>query len=259
MTLTRPTVLPPASTVGGGILDQAAGLPDGWERGLGFATQACLAAGEHIFCPGSPVAKTFQGTDLAEFFAYGIEASVVCTTLGGARANAEREARAFQALTAKAELSVGFVLATGETQAGVDTLNPSLADASSGGTAASAVAALALIEDLIAVNLGSFLAWVHVAPSTLTELVSATAVYLDSLGSWRTPTGHLVVASPGYAETIPSEIVATTEVFASLGAIELMTTVDREDNRYLAVHEAAALAVFDPCFNVTVAIEATSP
>jgi hypothetical protein len=155
------------------------------------------------------------------------------------------------------EFSVGFVLATGTTQALVDTGNPDLADATSVGSGADAVAALALIEDAIATNLMGHLAWVHVTPATLVELVSATAVYRD-MGSWRTPTGHLVVASPGYAGNIDDLIVATTEVFASRGEIELMSTVDRSDNRHLAVHEAAALAVMDPCFNVSVGI-GTSP
>jgi hypothetical protein len=78
------------------------------------------------------------------------------------------------------------------------------------------------------------------------------------MGSWRTPTGHLVVASPGYAGNVDGLIVATTEVFASRGEIESMSTVDRSDNRYQMVGEAPALAVFDPCFNVSVAVE-TSP
>jgi len=257
MTLTRGVNLPPATAVGGGILDQARELPAGWERGLGFATEACLAAGEHVFCPTSPTEKQFQGTDLAEFSPFGIEVSVVCTTLGGERANAEREDKARAALSVVDEFSVGFVLATGTTQALVDTGNPDLADATSVGSGADAVAALALIEDAIATNLMGHLAWVHVTPATLVELVSATAVYRD-MGSWRTPTGHLVVASPGYAGNIDDLIVATTEVFASRGEIELMSTVDRSDNRHLAVHEAAALAVMDPCFNVSVGI-GTSP
>lgn len=258
MTLTRGVTLPPASTVGGGILDQARDLPAGWERGLGFATEACLAAGEHVFCPESPSDKEFQTTMLSEWFAYGIEVSVVCTTLGGERATREREARAFQALAAKDELSVGYVLATGETQAGVDTLNPALVDATSIGTADTAAAALAIIEDSIGANLGSFLAWVHVTPATLVELVDAGVLYRE-LGTWRTPTGHVVVASPGYVGNIDDEIVATTEVFASRGDIDLVRTVDRSDNRHMAVHEAPALAVFDPCFNVSVTIEGTSP
>lgn len=258
MTLTRGVVLPPATAVGGGILAQARPLPDGWERGLDFATEACLTAGEHVFCPTSPTEKTFQGTDLAQFFAYGIEVSVVCTTLGGERARAEREARAFQALQVIEEFSVGHVLATGTTQAGVDTSNPALADATSLGTAADDVAALALIEDSLATNLRGHLGWIHVTPATLTRLVSATAVYLDDMGVWRSPTGHVVVASPGYVGNIDDEIVATTEVFASVGDIDLVETVDRADNRHLAVHEAPGLAVFDPCFNVSVGVS-TSP
>lgn len=257
MTLTRGIVLPSISSVGGGILDLARPLPDGWTRGVEFATEACLAAGEHVFCPTSPVEKEFQGSVLADFHAFGIEVSVVCTTLGGARATAERESRAAAALSVVDEFSVGYVLATGETQAGVDTTNPSLADATSGGSAATAAGALAILEDSIASNLRGHLAWVHVTPATLVALVATQAVYRD-LDGWRTPAGHVVVASPGYVGNIDDEIVATTEVFASRSPAELVDTVDRADNRYLAVHEAAALAVFDPCYNVTVGV-GTSP
>ncbi len=259
MTLTRGINLPPATAVGGGILDQAQALADGWTRGVEFATEACLAAGEHVFCPTSPVEKEFQGTVLSDFHPFMVEVSVVCTTLSGARANAERESRAAAALSVVDEFSVGHVLATGETQAGVDTTNPSLADAvaTSPATAATAAEGLAVIEDSIASNLRGHLAWVHVTPATLVELVAAQAVYRDFDG-WRTPTGHLVVASPGYVGNIDGEIVATTEVFASRSDAELVDTVDRSDNRYLAVHEAAALAVFDPCFAVSVGIT-TSP
>lgn len=257
MTLTRGVDLPPAAVAGGGILDQARPLPDGWTRGLEFATAACLAAGEHVFCHDSPTEKEFGTTTLASFDPFGIELSVVCSTLGGARANAEREAKADQMLRGKEEGSVGQVLATGLTTAGLDTGNPSLADATSGGTAASAAAAMALIEDAIGSALMGLMAWVHVTPATLTDLVAADVVYRD-MGSWRTPTGHLVVASPGYIGNIDGEIVATNEVFAGVSDIVLMNTVDRTDNRHLAVHEAAALALFDDCFNVSVAIE-TSP
>ena len=45
MTLLRGIALPPASSVGGGILAQATGLPGDWQTGVEFATEACLAAG----------------------------------------------------------------------------------------------------------------------------------------------------------------------------------------------------------------------
>lgn len=259
MTLTRPITLPPASPVGGGILDQADPLGPGWERGVSFATEACLAAGEHVFCHDSPTEKEFQGTLLSEWDAYGIEVSVQCSTLGGERAQAEREARAFQALEAIDEFSVGYVLATGETQAGLDTGNPALADATNVGSAATAVEALALIENALASNLRGMLGWVHVTPARLTELVDAGVLYRTDGPRWRTATGHIVVASPGYVGNIDDEIVATTQVYADRGDIELIRTYDRSDNRHMAVHEAAALAVFDPCFNVSVTITGTSP
>jgi len=259
VTLTRGVILPSSTAVGGGILAQARPLPDGWETGIDFATEACLIAGEHLFCPTSPADKEFQTTELAEFKAFGIEVSVVCTTLGGERARTERESRASQALSVVDEFSVGFVLATGETQAGNDTGNPALVDATDVGNGSSVTDAISQLEGVIALTLQGHLAWVHITPQDLVTAYAEQAIYLDDLGSWRTPSGHLVVSSPGYTEAIAGEIVATTEVFASRGGIELTRTVDRTDNRYLAVHEALALAVFDPCFNVSVDLPAVSP
>lgn len=258
MTLTRPITLPPSAQGGGGVLNTAGPLPEGWTRGVEFATEACLAAGEHVFCPDSPSEKTFQGTELASFAPVLIEVSVQCSTLGGDRNREEREARAFQALQAKAEKSVGYVLATGETQAGVTVnANPSLADATDIGTAADAVGALALIEDAIGDTLGGFVGWVHVTPRTLTELVAGFAVYRDG-GDWLTPNGNVVVASPGYIGNLDGLVVATTEVFAEVGPSFRVRTTDRTVNTFMEVHEAPGMAVFDPCFNVSVDFE-TSP
>lgn len=258
MTLTLPITLPLSGSGGGGVLANSAGpLPDQWTRGVEFATEACLAAAEHVFCPDSPTEKAFGSSVVSPFAPFGIEVGVVCSTLSGSRSIAEREARAFEVLRTKAEYSVGYVLATGETQAGEDTGNAALVDASSGGSAADAVGALALIEDAIGETLGGYVGYVHVTPATLVELVAGFVVYRDA-GQWLTPNGNVVVASPGYIGNIDNEIVATTEVFAEVGSIERIQTVDRSDNRYLVLHEAAAIAVFDPCFNVSVAIE-TSP
>jgi hypothetical protein len=259
VTLTLPITLPLSGSGGGGVLANSAGpLPDAWTRGVEFASEACLAAAEHVFCPDSPTEKLFGSSVVTPFAPFGIEVGVVCSTLGGIREQREREARAFEVLRTKAEYSVGYVLATGETQAAEAVgSNPSLADATSGGSAADAVEALAAIENLIGETLGGFVGYVHVTPARLVELVSGFAVYRDA-GQWLTPNGNVVVASPGYIGNIDGEIVATTEVFAEVGGIELIQTVDRSDNRHLALHEAAAIAVFDPCFNVSVAIE-TSP
>ena len=222
-----------------------------------FATEACLAAGEHVFCPDSPSEKSFGSSTLAAFDPVLVEVGVVCSTLSGERNIAERESRAFEALQAKAEKSVGYVLATGETQAGVAVgTNPSLADATPLAAEADAVAALAAIEDAIADTLGGYLGWVHVTPATLTELLAGYAIYRDA-GQWFTGTGNVVVASPGYVGNIDGQIVASTEVFAEVGNIARIATYDRSDNRYLVQHEAPAMAVFDPCFLVSVTFDAS--
>ena len=257
MTLTRPITLPPSAQGGGGVLNNAGPLPDGWTRGVEFATEACLAAAEHVFCPDSPAEKSFGSSTLAEFEAFLIEAGVVCSTLSGERNIAEREARAFEVVQTKAEYSVGYVLATGTTQAGETVgTNPSLADATPLAAEADAVAALAAIEDAIGETLGGYVGWVHVTPSTLTELLAGYAIYRDA-GQWLTANGNVVVASPGYVGNLDGQIVASTEVFAEVGSIARIATVDRSDNRYLVLHEAPALAVFDPCFLVSVTFDAS--
>lgn len=251
MTLTRPITLPPSAQGGGGVLNNAGPLEDGWTRGVEFATGACLAAGEHVFCPDSPSEKSFQGSTLAQFEPFGIEVGVVCSTLSGDQNIAEREARAFDALQAKAEKSVGYVLATGTTQAGEDTGNPALVDASSGGASPDPQGALAILDTAIADNLGGLMGWIHVTPEILVQLVEAFAIYRDA-GQWFSPNGNLVVASPGYVAPLDDLLVASTPVYAEVGEIQRIQTVDRSDNRYLVLHEAPAIAVFDPCFLVSV-------
>lgn len=256
MTLARDIELPVPASVGTGILELARPLPDGWERGVTFATGVCLVAGRHQFCPeliaspGSPAEKTFQATDVAEFFPYGVEVSIECTTLSDTD---YRRRQAAAALPLVAERQIGLAAATGTVEGGA--LNPSLADAVASGAEADAAAALGTLEDLIATNLSGQQAWVHVAPSDLVALVAAQAVYRD-LSGWVTPGGHRVVASAGYTD-LAGTLTATAEWFAGFGTPELMSTIDRADNTYMAVMEAPALAVFDPCFNVSVDI--TSP
>jgi hypothetical protein len=253
VTMTQPVVLPSATAAGGGLLAQADPVPGGWTRGaVDFATDACLAAGTHVYCATSPTEKEFQGFALAAFEAFVVEVGVTCTTLSGRARNDEAEAKARRALSVKAEFSVGSELATGAV-----TGNPSLADATGSGSAATAAEALAILEDAIATNLRGDLAFVHATPARLVELVGANVLYRD-FDSWRTPSGHLVIASPGYVGNIDDELVATTPVYASLGEIDPIRTFDRELNQFLAVTEAPAIAVFDDCFNESVAIT-TSP
>lgn len=248
MTLARDIALPPATAVGGGVLASARPLPDGWTRGVEFASEVCLIAGTHQFCleGAGSTSKDFQGTDTATFDPYAIEVGVACTTLTPIDT---RLAQARAALSTVAEFNVGAELATG-TASG----NPSLSAAASVGSAGSATAALALLEGSIANNLRGHLAWVHAAPQRLTELLAEQAIYLDDLGDWRTASGHLVVSSPGYATPLSDELVATPEVFASVGDVSQIRTVDRSDNRHIALHEAPGLAVFDPCFSVSASI-----
>lgn len=235
----------------GGLVDLASPLPGNWTRGVsGLGTGACLDAGQHLFCPTSPGEKTFQGLDAFEFDPFAVEVSVTCSNLG---ITSEVEARARNAAGVKAEGVLGAELATGAL-----TGNPSLADAVDNGLWADAATALSGLEGIIALALGGYQAWVHVAPSDLVLLVAADAVWRD-LSGWRTPGGHIVVSSSGYQATQEGTLVATTEVFAEVGAVSGVVAQDRLLNSRMAVFEAPALAAFDPCFNEAVRFPATSP
>lgn len=244
MTLARDVELPLPASAGSGLLDLTRPLPAGWERGVVFATGVCLTSGIHQFCAGSPTEKSFQATDLGEFTPFGVEVSVVCTTLDSEE---RRVSQARAALGLVAEASVGAEFATGATSG-----NPSLADATPSGAGATAAQALGVLEDVIAGALSGQQATVHMAPSDLVALAAASAVQQD-LAGWVTPGGHRIIASAGYV-TLAGTLFATAEVFAGLGTPFEIRTVDRTDNRHLVVHEAPALAIFDPCFNVSVDI-----
>lgn len=237
--------------LGGGIVDLASPLSGNWTRGVtGIGTDACLTAGTHLFCPTSPGEKNFQSLDSFSFTPYAAEVSVLCSNLG---LTTEADNRARAAAAAKAEPVLGAELATGAL-----TGNPSLADAVDNGLWADAVTALSGLEGIIATGFGGYEAWVHVAPSDLVLLVAGDGVWRD-LGGWRTPSGHIVVSSPGYQATQEGTLVATSPVYASVGEVSGVATQDRRLNRRMAVYEAPVLAAFDPCFNEAVRFPETSP
>jgi hypothetical protein len=236
--------------VGGGVLSLSASFPSGtrWQSGVtGIGTGACLEAGTHLFCPTSPGEKTFQGIDTFEFTPYAAEVSVECSTLSISDAV---EARASEAVRARAEFVAGSELATGTVSG-----NPSLADATPTAAATDAVDALSILEGAIATTFGGFGAWVHVAPSDLVTLVAGQALWRD-LAGWRTPGGHVVVSSPGYQASLAGTLVASTPVTAQAGSPRAGTIAyDRTINRRMAVFEVPVLAVFDPCGLISTTFE----
>lgn len=248
MTLKTAIDLPAPTRAGGGLLSAARPLPAGWERGVLFNGSTCLGPQTWPFCPPEasppPDVKQYDMLgDIAAFDAFGIYQGVECTNFG-----VERAVRsAAEAIDVTAEWQLGHELATGEA-----TGNPSLADATNT-TAADPVEALGMAEDLAAANLFGRLAFIHVAPSMLTQLTGLTAVYREGR-SWRSPNGHLVVASPGYT-VLGAKIHVTPEVFASLSVPETTVGIDRSVNQNFAQAEQLGLAAFDPCFNVSVEVQ----
>lgn len=243
-------------TVGGGIVALASPLPGDWTRGVtGIGTDACLAAGVHLFCVTaeqreSPTEKEYQSLDSFAFTPYAVEVSVLCSNLG---ITSEAESRAQAAAEAKAEAVLGAELATGTL-----TGNPSLADATDFGLWPDAATALSGLEGAIALTIGGYQAWVHVAPSDLVLLAAADVIWRD-LSGWRTPGGHVVVSSPGYQATQEGILVATAPVYAEVGEVFARTTQDRLLNRAMATFEAPVLAAFDPCGIAAVRFPETSP
>jgi hypothetical protein len=251
MTLKTAIELPSPTRLGGGLLAASRPLPDGWTRGVLFNGSTCLGPASWPYClpaesPPSPGGTKLLDTasDVAEFEPTGIYQGVECTTLSQTRA----ATLATEALDVTAEYQLGLELATG-----ADTENPSLADATPA-TAGDVVAAMAAIEDSVAGALFGRLAFIHVSPGMLTQLIALRLVYREGR-TWRSPMGHVVVASPGYV-TLGDTIHATAEVFASLSVPETRVDVDRSINQSVAYAEQVGLAAFDPCFNI--AVEVTS-
>jgi hypothetical protein len=241
--------LPAPTRAAGGLLSAARPLPGGWERGVLFNGSTCLGPETWPFCPpeASPPPDTkLYGVlgDVAEFEPFGIYQGIECTNFSANRA----ATAAAEALDVTAEYQLGSELATGTA-----TGNPSLGDATPLSAAGDPTEGLAIAEAAAAEDLYGRLAFIHVSPKMLTMLVGAQVVYREGR-SWRSPNGHIVVASPGYG-VLADLIHVTAEVFASLGVPETMVDIDRAINQNFAQAEQIGLAAFDPCFNVSVEVQ----
>ena len=214
-------------------------LPDGWERGITFVSDGCLAP-ERIG-PCAVVAGTPETPgDAALFTPVLIRQGVVCSSMSGF----DLEVLADESLAATAEYAVGQELVDG-----LATNNPNLADATSVGTATSISDALGCLEEAAAVGLGGRPAFIHVPPGATSSLPSS----LSSDGSvWRTAAGTTIVSSPGYAGQ--AFMFATSEVWTGIGAVDTGSALERSNNTDEAWANVIALAAFDPCWTAKVAI-----
>jgi hypothetical protein len=234
----------------GGLLSAARPLPGGWERGVTFGDGWCLSPEPWPYClpdvspPPSPGEKVAQGLEPnAEFEPVGLYQAVECTTLSSddAQANAE------ETLLATADWILGQELQTGE-----QTGNPNLEDADPVVSLGTGLAeALATADAAIAAGLQGRLGFIHVTPHDLAMLVDSGILVRDGR-AWRSPSGHTVVSSAGY--TFDGTIHATAEVFAAVSPVDTRADVNRAINQVVAYAEQIGLAVFAPCFNISVEV-----
>lgn len=224
----------------GGLLNSAQELSGPWQRGVIFDTPACIPGNVWPFC-GSLTPKS-GGTHptVAEFEAVGTYAVVNCSTMGGVNRDFVT-----QALRIQAETQLGIELAEGTT-------NTALADATTVGSGATTVEALAVLEDELVDVIGNVRGTVHVSPGTLTILYSEGAIIQNLNGSYQTPNGHVVIASPGYVNL--DGIYGTGPVFANHEPYAVLEDVERSDNTLTVRAEGIGIVAFDPCANIHVTI-----
>lgn len=243
----------------GGLLSAARPLPSGWQRGVSFVDTACLSPVALGECPTMADLKPGQRPSAATFRPYSIVQAVECTSASQLDLNALSAAE----LDRTREVAVARELLTGEASlrdAGPSSIgNPALVhDASDLGAAyTSVVAAMADVEAaVLAANSGRGVA-VLVPVPVLAHAIAAGVVWRDG-ARWRTPTGGLVIASPGFdgrapGQTDPPEqgdplyIYGVTSVWASVGERAVYQSINRAVNTDTARAEDIALAVYEPC------------
>lgn len=249
MALEVTITLPAPNPVEGGLLSAARPIEDaGWVRGLIVNSSQCLDALPYPFCnrpgEGDPVEKDVQDVGDADTFEpVGVTVTVDCSTLGG-----DPGKFAGQGLDVLREYTIATELA-----AGTVTANPALSDASVVGSGATPKEALAVLEDEIADAAQGRQAFIHVSPGNMVRIEGA----LRWTGTrWLTPSGNVVVTSPGY--TGLTDLHATGEVFVGVGGRATLTSIDRNVNTRFVTAEELGIAVFDPCFNIAVSIDTSA-
>jgi hypothetical protein len=243
----------------GGLLAASRALSGTWEKGVTFTAGSCLAPQVWPYCPPDspePSTKTFYSPgDIVEFEPVAILQGMLCSGLGLTNADMGTDRDTASRLANETiDLTRDYALGA-EFATGAITGNPSLADATPLAGVTSHTDAMAALEAAIAGSLYGRLGYIHVAPDDLVYLVAEDVVWRDG-PRWRSPMGNVVVASAGYV-SLSGTLYATPEVFAAAGFRENRAALDRATNTWEALAEESGLAVFDPCFNVSVAVSAT--
>lgn len=230
----------------GGLLNSSRRLSGPWQRGVEFSTSACIPGNLFPFCgtEGTDTKTSGSAPAVAEFESVVTYTAVNCSTLGKPNDD-ELRAYANQALAIQAEVQLGETMAFGTT-------NESLTDATTVGSGTTEVEALAVLEDELADLLGNVQGTVHVSPGTLTFLFAEGAVIQNLNGTFQTPNGHVVVASPGYVGL--EGIYGTGPVFANHEPSMVLSDIDRSVNTGTVRAEGIGIVAFDPCVNIHVTI-----
>lgn len=253
MPLPTRITLPPSSRPVGGLLSAARSLDGEWWRGVKFSSGQCLLPQVVGSCTDGGTTKTMQSlSDEASFEAFAVIQALECSTMG----RSDLAAYTGSSLDATREFGVASEFLTGAASG-----NPSLADADIRGSADGATAALACLDQLAGRELGGRLAFIHAPYALGTHLLAAGAIEREGR-TWRTAGGNVVVISSGYDGRAPGAdpvgagdslyLYATGEVYAATGQRDAFESVERGQNTLQAIAEDAAIAVFDPCFNVAV-------
>lgn len=237
-----PAVLQPSARPSG-LRMVASGLPPGWQRGAEVVVRAIHEPERVAPCAVSPADPEHPG-DVQRFEPLLIRQGVRCSLLGRPDTGAYA--------TAAANVSGWWALSR-ELYDGAATGNPSLADATSLGTAGPDVCdAVGVLEDAADTALNGAVAVIHV-PVGLAACLGDTVMRADG-GMLRTWAGNLV-AIHGSGDTL----YATGQVWAAVAPIDTNVYDDRRINMSEGWADTAALAVFDPSFIVSVTLGATSP
>jgi hypothetical protein len=214
-----------------------------------FGESWCLEPSPWPYClddvspPFSPGEKVEGGMDApAEFEPLGMYQAVECTTLSRdtAQENADETLQA-----------TGDWLLGRELQTGAVTGNPNLEGGTPLAAATTYAEALGALDQAIADQLSGRLGFIHVSPGDLAALLNAEVIWRDGR-TWRSAAGNTIVSSPGYS--FVGTLHATPEVFAATSPIETRVDIDRAINQVVAYAEQIGLAVFPPCFNVSVEV-----
>lgn len=248
--------LPPSGRPVGGLTSAARPIGGDWWRGVTFASAQCTAPQAVGTCTDGDVAKTPNDlSDTATFDAFAVLQALRCSTMGGTRL----VEFAGQSLDATREFAIARELLTGAASG-----NPSLADAVVIGSAGvtDPTTALACLDAHAAETLSGRLAFIHVSPQLATLLLAASAITPTAQGNYATALGNVVVVSSGYDGRGPAGfdddlqyLYATGVVHVEFGMRENLEAVERGQNDSIAIVEEAAIAIFDPCFNVAVSTD----